>query len=97
MVIIIKKTLLVFAEKYPTAAAPLNSWYDTAKSADWSKFADVKNVFNNVDYVGNDRYVFNIKGNNFRIVAMIFFDTRTIFIRFVGTHSEYDNIDCSKI
>ena len=97
MVILIKKTLLAFAEKHPSAAAPLNNWYDIAKAADWNKLTDIRKVFNRVDYVGNDRYVFNIKGNDFRLVAMIFFDKRTIFIRFIGTHSEYDKIDCSTI
>ncbi len=97
MVILIKKTLLEYVDKHPEAAAPLNNWYSIAKSADWNKLADIKSVFNNVDYVGNDRYVFNIKGNRFRLVAMIFFDKRTLFIRFIGTHSEYDHIDCSTI
>lgn len=97
MVILIKSTLSIFSDKHPTAAASINNWYHIAKSADWSKLADIKKVFNSVDYVGNDRYVFNIKGNDFRIVTMIFFDKRTIFIRFIGTHSEYDKIDCSTI
>ncbi|WP_259067247.1 type II toxin-antitoxin system HigB family toxin [Mucilaginibacter sp. X4EP1] len=97
MVILIKKTLLAFAEKHPTSAVSLNTWYGIAKAADWNQLADIKKVFNNVDYVGNDRYVFNIKGNDFRLVAMIFFDKRTLFIRFIGTHSEYDKIDCSTI
>lgn len=97
MVVLIKKTLSVFAEKHPSAAVPLNNWYDIAKAADWNRLADIKKAFNTVDYVGNDRYVFNIKGNDFRLVAMIFFDKRTLFIRFIGTHSEYDKIDCSTI
>lgn len=97
MVIIIKKTLLAFAEQHPVSATPLNNWYNIAKAADWNKLADVKRDFNTVDYVGNDRFVFNIKGNDFRLVAMIFFDKRTIFIRFVGTHAEYDKIDCTII
>ena len=97
MVILIKKTLLAFAEKHPASAVPLNNWYNIAKAADWTKLSDIKKVFNNVDYVGNDRYVFNIKGNDFRLVVMIFFDKRTLFIRFIGTHSEYDKIDCSTI
>lgn len=97
MVILIKKTLLEFAEKHPAAAVPLNNWYNIAKEADWTKLSDIKQVFNNVDYVGNDRYVFNIKGNDFRLVVMIFFDKRTLFVRFIGTHSEYDKIDCSTI
>jgi len=97
MVILIKKTLSTFAEKHPACAMPLNNWYNITKAADWTKLSDIKKVFNNVDYVGNDRHVFNIKGNDFRLVAMIFFDKRTLFIRFVGTHSEYDKIDCSTI
>ncbi len=97
MVILIKKTLLAFAEKHPVSATSLNNWYTIAKAADWNKLADIKKEFNNVDYVGNDRYVFNIKGNDFRLVAMIFFDKRTLFIRFIGTHAQYDKIDCSTI
>lgn len=97
MIIIVKRTLMEFAEVHPIAAAPLNNWYNIAKNADWSKLSDIKKNFNNVDYVGNDRYVFNIKGNDFRLVAMIFFDKRTLYIRFVGTHAGYNKIDCSKI
>jgi len=54
-------------------------------------------MFNSVDAVGNDRFVFDIRGNHYRIVAMIFFDIRTVYIRFVGTHKEYDRIDCVTI
>ena len=87
----------MFAKKHPAAATALNNCYGIARSADLGKLADVRDVFNSVDYVGNDRYVFNIKGNDFRIVAMIFFDRRTVFIRFVGTHVEYTKINCSTI
>lgn len=97
MVILIKKTLTVFAERHPIVAQALNNWYEIAKSANWNKLADIKKSFNSVDYIGNDRYVFNIKGNSFRLVTMIFFDKRTIFIRFIGTHAEYDKIDCTMI
>jgi len=97
MVIILKRTLQEFAKKHPEAASPINNWYHIANTADWAMLADIKQVFNNVDYVGNDRYVFNIKGNDYRLVCMIFFDKRTIFIRFIGTHKEYDKIDCSTI
>ncbi|SMC75644.1 type II toxin-antitoxin system HigB family toxin [Pedobacter africanus] len=97
MVILIKKTIQEFALKYPASAPALNKWYDVVRKANWSHFSDVRKDFNSVDYIANDRYVFNIKGNDFRIVAMIFFDKRTVFIRFVGTHREYDKIDCSII
>jgi mRNA interferase HigB len=67
------------------------------KQADWATLKDIKDTFNSVDYVGNDRYVFNIKGNKYRLVAMIFFDIRTLYLRYVDTHAEYDKIDCKTI
>jgi mRNA interferase HigB len=97
MVIIKKGALTDFAARYPGSAKSLNNWYKEVCSADWSKIPDLKNHLNTVDYVGNDRYVFNIKGNMYRLVTMIFFDKRTIFIRFIGTHSQYDQINCSTI
>ncbi len=97
MVIITKKKLNDFAEIHSTAAEPLNYWYSIAKEADWKNLNQIKQDFNSVDYVGNDRYVFNIKGNSYRLVVMIHFDKRTIYIRFIGTHPEYDRIDCATI
>ena len=55
-------------------------------------FADIKKTFNSVDYVGNQHYVFNIKGNDFRLVVVVKFTPKNVYIRFVGTHSEYDKI-----
>ncbi|MCF1749870.1 type II toxin-antitoxin system HigB family toxin [Mariniradius sediminis] len=86
-----------FARNHPDAISALNDWWIKVKMADWASFQDIKKSFNSVDYVGNDRYVFNVKGNKYRLVAMIFFDIRTIYIRFIGTHVEYDRIDCSNI
>lgn len=76
---------------------PINRWCELSKKANWKNFTDIKQDLNSVDAVGNDRYVFNIKGNDYRLVTMIHFDIRTIYIRFIGTHSEYDKIDCSTI
>lgn len=75
----------------------LRDWYKKTEKADWSCLADIKQTFNSVDYVGNDRYVFNIKGNDYRLVAMILFPARKVFIRWIGTHKEYDNKDCSSV
>lgn len=97
MVIISKAILVEFGIKYANAIAPLNKWYEKTKKADWKSFSEMKKTFNSVDSVGNDRYVFNIKGNSYRLVAMTFFDIRTIFIRFIGTHSQYDKIDCALV
>ena len=96
--VIISKTILVDAGKiHPDVIGSLNDWYIKCKEANWNSLADIKQTFNSVDYVGNDRYVFNIKGNDYRLVAMIFFNIRTMYIRFIDTHSKYDKIDCSII
>ena len=95
IVVITKGILTRFGTEHPDVTSVLNNWYDTVCAADWSNLAGVRQTFNTVDYVKNERYVFNVKGNQYRIVAMIFFDKRTLFIRFVGTHAEYDKIDCS--
>ena len=97
MVIIAKSALAKYTEKYPETLVPLLKWYDVSSSADWNSLAAIKNSFNSVDFVGNDRYVFNIKGNRHRLVALIHFSTRTVYIKFIGTHAEYDKIDVSTI
>jgi mRNA interferase HigB len=97
MVLISKTILNEFAEDHPEATEPLNIWYNLVKEADWKSFADVKNTFNSVDYVGDNRYVFNIKGNYYRIVALVFFSVRTVYVKFIGTHAEYDKIDVKTV
>lgn len=78
MVVIKKSTLTVFGLIHPHVYQPLMDWYEIAKEADWSSFRDIKQTFNSVDYVGNDHFVFNIKGNKYRLITMIFFDKRTV-------------------
>lgn len=97
MVVISKTVLVEFGKNHADSLEALNVWYSSVKQADWNSFNDLKSRFKSVDYVGNDRYVFNIKGNKYRLVVMIFFDIRTIYIRFIGTHAEYDKIDCTNI
>ncbi|MVM37504.1 type II toxin-antitoxin system HigB family toxin [Spirosoma sp. HMF3257] len=95
MVIVSRKAIHEYALIKSQATEALNEWYLKTKAADCSNLADVKNTFNSVDYVGNDNYVFNIKGNQYRLIARIIFPVRTVFIRFIGTHAEYDKIDAS--
>jgi len=97
MVVISYGKLRDFYEIHADATDALNNWYRLALQADWKNYHEVKTMFNSVDAVGNDRFVFNIRGNNYRMVAMIFFDIRTVYIRFIGTHKEYERIDCSTI
>jgi mRNA interferase HigB len=97
MVVISKTRLTDFGRKHGDAVEALNEWWKKTKEANWASLADIRRTFNSVDFVGNDRYVFNIKGKKYRLIAMIFFDKRTLYIRFVDTHAEYDKIDCKTI
>ena len=81
-----------FIAKHADADVPLRDWYKRTCKADWNSFADIKKTFNSVDYVGNQHYVFNIKGNDFRLIVVIKFTPQHVFIRFIGTHAEYDKI-----
>ena len=92
MRIISKSTLVEYYTKNPQSKTALEEWYEKTKKAEWTCFADIKNTFNSVDAVGNQRFVFNIKGNDYRLVVLILFTPKTVYIRFVGTHSEYDAI-----
>ncbi|KEY18414.1 type II toxin-antitoxin system HigB family toxin [Kaistella antarctica] len=86
-----------FTLKYPDAEIALKDWYSRTKGEDWTNLVDIKNSFNSVDYVGNNRFVFNIKGNHYRLVAIIIFASQKVYIRFIGTHSQYDKINASEI
>ena len=81
-----------FIAKHADADVPLRDWYRRTTKANWNNFTDIKQTFNTVDYVGNDRYVFDIKGNNYRIVAIVLFINKKVYMRFVGTHEEYNKI-----
>ena len=81
-----------FIAKHADADVALRDWYKRTTKANWTNFSDIKQTFNTVDYVGNDRYVFDIKGNNYRIVAVVIFINKKVYMRFVGTHEEYDKI-----
>lgn len=75
----------------------LERWYDIAERAEWKNLSDIKVDFPATDYIGNQHYVFNIRGNNYRLVVVIKFTIGYIFVRWVGTHQDYDKINCSII
>ena len=93
MVIITKGIIQAFVARHKNATVPLNDWFEKTKAAQWSNFSEVRSTFNSADFLGNDRYVFNIGGNNFRIVVMIQFSIRTLYIRGIMTHREYDALN----
>ena len=92
MVIITIKTIQDYGKAHINAVDALNDWYIRTKLADWSNLNELKEDFPSCDYVGNVRFVFNIKGNRYRLIIIIHFDIRTVYIRFIGTHAEYDKI-----
>ena len=92
MVIITKRAIQDYGKTHTNVTDALNDWYIRAKLADWSNLNELKEDFPSCDFVGNDRFVFNIKGNRYRLIAIIHFDIRTVYIRFIGTHAEYDKI-----
>jgi mRNA interferase HigB len=95
--IISRKILREFWERHPDAKQPLQAWYHDAKQAIWKNPSDIKTVYRNVSFIANNRVVFNIKGHNYRLVAAIQYHYGIIYIRFVGTHNEYDKIDAATI
>lgn len=98
MHIISHKTLKEFYDnRFPDSKASIEEWYALASKADWKNAAEVKKERPDVDAPGNGRYVFNICGNKYRLVVRILFQIQRIYIRFVGTHKEYDRIDCKNI
>ena len=98
MRIFTEQAIKEYAEAHPDAKVALQEWSTIVKKSEWICFADVKKTFNSVDNVGNQHYVFNIKGNNYRLIVVIKYTIKFVYIRFIGTHAEYDKItDCSKI
>lgn len=79
------------------AEQPLRTWVHVVKGARWARPTDVKLTFRSADIVANDRVVFNIGGNKYRLVAAVHYRGQRVFIRFVGTHAQYDEIDATRV
>jgi mRNA interferase HigB len=92
MRIVSKSTLREFWEKQPEAEKPLKIWFERIKKQDWSSPNEIKQVFTDADQVGNGRIVFNVARNKFRLIVKFVYQTQICYIRFVGTHKEYDKI-----
>ena len=97
MRVIAISTLREFWTKHPDGEQALKEWYVKTCRAKWTSLSDMRKDFNSVDYVGNQRYVFNIKRNHYRLVVAIKFTPSLVYIRFVGTHEEYNRINVSTI
>ena len=99
MRIISRKTLRLFWEKpqYTDAEQALKAWFREASNADWATPAEIKAAFRTASIVGNNRVVFNICGNKYRLVVRVNYAYRVMYIRFVGTHAQYDRINVEEV
>lgn len=97
MRIISRRQLVDYWASHPDAEQPLRAWYTEAKNAVWNTPADVKAAYRSVSILPGNRLVFNIKGNLYRLVVVSEYSQGKMFIRFVGTHAEYDRIDATTI
>lgn len=95
MRIIARSTLREYWQKHPDTEQPLKAWFDDASRANWQSPSDIKGVYANASIIANNRVVFNIKGNNYRLIIHIRYEIGIIFICFIGTHKEYDKIDAN--
>jgi mRNA interferase HigB len=90
-------TLRAFWIRHPDAEVPLRAWYAEAATASWRSPTDVKASHRNASFIANNRVVFNIKGNDYRLVVAVHYNRGLMFVRFVGTHRDYDRIDAATI
>ena len=93
MRIIAISTLRAFWTKHPDAQTPLQAWYALACRAQWKSPSDIKAAYRNASFTANNRVVFNIKGNDYRLIVLVRYDKGLLFVKFVGTHAQYDKID----
>jgi mRNA interferase HigB len=97
MRVISVKTLKLFWEKHPDAESPLRSWYTEAKKGRWKGPQDIKTEYRTASILRNNRVVFNIKGNTYRLVVAVKYEFQIVYIRFIGTHAAYDEIKAEEI
>jgi mRNA interferase HigB len=93
MKVIAVSTLRRFWTRHPDAEQPLKAWYDEARHASWKSPKDIKVRYASASFVGRNRVVFNIKGNDYRLIVAVAYRFQASYIKFVGTHAEYDRID----
>ena len=97
MHIISRPALIKFWIKHHDSETPLRVWFKKVEQSKWKSINELKADFPTADYVGNNRVVFDIKGNKYRIIILVFFLGQKMFIRFIGTHAEYDKVDAKNV
>jgi mRNA interferase HigB len=97
MRIIKKKAVRAQFARYPDVEGPLKAWVADVADADWAGPQDLKQRFPKASILEDNRFVFDIKGNQYRLIVYIFFPARLVYIKFFGTHAEYDKVDATTV
>ena len=97
MRVIALRRLRGFCEQHPEAEDALLAWYHDVKTAHWRTPADIKAIYRNASFAGSNRVIFNIKGNRYRVVVAVQYEQGIVYIRFIGTHEAYDQIDVESV
>jgi mRNA interferase HigB len=97
MPVIAYRSLQNFWALHPASEQALKAWYDEAKKAVWQKPADIKARFRSASFVGNNRVVFNIKGNDYRLIVAVAYRIGVVYVKFIGTHAQYDRVDAATV
>jgi len=97
MVVIARKVLREYGEAHPDAKQQVDAWFAEASADDWKTPAEVKRKYGTASILKDGRAVFNICGNKHRLVVWINYSARTVYVRFIGTHEDYDKIDAQTI
>ncbi|MEZ2623725.1 type II toxin-antitoxin system HigB family toxin [Paenalcaligenes hominis] len=97
MRVIAVSTLRQFWEKHPAAEQPIKAWFDEVSKATWTQPSDIKALYRNASILKNRRVVFNIKGNDYRLIVAIAYKLGIVYVKFIGTHTEYDKIDAETV
>jgi mRNA interferase HigB len=97
MRVIAVSTLRTFWKRHPDAEQPLRAWFEEATNASWSQPSDIKERYRSASILKNRRVVFNIRGNDYRLVVAIAYKLQVVYVKFVGTHKEYDAVDAETV
>lgn len=97
MRIVAKRTLLAFIDRHAKAEQALLAWYAEASKAAWRTPQDIKNQYSSASFIGRNRVVFNVKGNDFRLIVAVAYQVGVVYVKFVGTHAEYFRVDAATV
>lgn len=97
MKVIAVRTLREFWVRHPEAEQPLKAWFDEARAAVWARPQDIRDRYRSASFVGRNRVVFNIKSNDYRLIVAVAYRFQAVYIKFVGTHADYDRIDAATV